>query len=304
MASLNWTMLSPTRQPMPLPHEKLVHSIPGVVLRLFPLPSGAPLSFKPPSDTVHKATGTVYLSNKRIIFVSANSSKASSALTSSSGMATDNDVDTFSVPYTHFHDGRFVQPWFGANYYEGSCLPAPGGGLDELITATTATTPTGRDAVRPTSIAVTYTFNEAGGFQFYETVEEMKQRIGDAPGSSTPQESLPLYTPSSSSAPLATSSLAREPVTVDNAVSTNRPSSEQPPAASSAPNVQQQDLDAACIATQAEQDEDRQVALGLDERPPSVNATPGTHGSRIQQSVSTNVAGERVEGDLPPGYEP
>ncbi|KAK4052036.1 hypothetical protein OIV83_002330 [Microbotryomycetes sp. JL201] len=284
MASLNWTMLSSTRQPLPLPHEKLIHSIAGVVLRVFPLPCGAPLSFKPPSHTVHKQSGTVHLSNKRIIFVSSSPATTTGAVAANDPHQI--SVDTFSVPYTHFHDGRFVQPWFGANYYEGSCTPAPGGGLDGLLASFERERESNSG---PASIAVTYTFNEAGGYQFYETVEEMKQRVGDAAGSSTPQESLPLYTPPSSAAPLASASSLAQPTNIAEAYPI------QTPGAQTLPNAERQqqdeDLVAACVASQAEQEEERTIALELDERPPSVNAQPGTHGRRIQT-------------DMPPGYAP
>lgn len=40
------------------------------------------------------------------------------------------EIQTLSIPFTHYHDGRFVQPWFAATYYEALILPASGGGLE------------------------------------------------------------------------------------------------------------------------------------------------------------------------------
>ena len=178
---------------MPLPHEKVVHTIKRVGLKLSPLPDGAPLSYSAPKHLVKKANGTVYLSNKRIAFVSDKNGKDDGK---GDGGSRGNDdtaveIDTFSLPLTHFHDGRFVQPWFGANYYEGCCAPAPGGGLDRLVNDV-GVPPSSSSSSSP-SFAVSFTFNEAGGFDFYETVEEMKQRISDGGhrgGSGTPREAL------------------------------------------------------------------------------------------------------------------
>lgn len=135
MASLNWSMLSPSGQPTPLPQEKFLLSLAAVTLSLFPCPPGSGPNVAPQRGTEFKAQGSVHLSNQRVVFV-APGSRDQSAGSLAQGRASvvpgtkGEGLQTLSVPYSHFVDGRFVQPWFGATYYEGLCLNADGGGLD------------------------------------------------------------------------------------------------------------------------------------------------------------------------------
>ncbi|KAK4051271.1 hypothetical protein OIO90_004752 [Microbotryomycetes sp. JL221] len=278
MASLNWTMLSRERKPMPLPHEKFMSpAIHGVVLRLYKLPLGANMSYKPPASDVRKATGTVYLSNKRVMFVSRDQQLQQQ---SDHNRNDDNAlIDTFAVPYTHLYDGRFVQPWFGANYYEASCVAAPGGGLQPS-----------------TTYAVTFTFNDSGGFDFYQTVEEMKQRLG-ADGTSTPQESLPLYTPPSAAQGQSTSqSISTSSGNANDSLGNpiqDRSTRQQP---------QTDDLLAASVANQAQFEEDTTMTSQLDQRPPSAGVGGPTRESQTRQTPRQH---QQVEpNELPPSYVP
>jgi hypothetical protein len=112
MASLNWTQLDKNDHPIPLPHEKFLSTIPHVSLSL--------------SSPSLSSLGTLHISNLRFILISL--SPRSSATPATPG-GTSTDLDSLSVPYTHFHDGRFIQPMFGAQRYEATILPSPGGGL-------------------------------------------------------------------------------------------------------------------------------------------------------------------------------
>ena len=117
MASLDCAMLSPNLQPVPLPAEKFLVSLQSISLSLYPCPPGAALSVAPPKGSSHlQANGSVYVSNKRVVFVG-DMKKAGA-------------VKSMSCSLSHFVDGHFEQPIFGANRYTALCLPADGGGLD------------------------------------------------------------------------------------------------------------------------------------------------------------------------------
>lgn len=169
MAAINCAMLSPAGHPVPLPGEKFLYSsMPATVaLSLFARPPGADFSVQPKRGHEYKqAKGTVHVSQKRIVYVSAGppstpspmiTGATASGASGSSGhgsggggsLATGqasivrNGADvpppaavspdkvalaTLSVPLRYFVDGHLVQPWFGANYYEALCLEGDGTG--------------------------------------------------------------------------------------------------------------------------------------------------------------------------------
>ncbi|GAA6011441.1 hypothetical protein JCM11491_002787 [Sporobolomyces phaffii] len=210
MASLNWVVLDHnTLAPVPLPREKTLMTLAAVSISLVPAPARS--ATRPPAPTgEYKADrGTVYLSNQRVVYVAPptlppGDSPAPSPSPSPSGAT----LETLSVPYTHFQDGRFHQPFFGANYYEATCLNAPDGGLS-------------------VPHVVRLYFKEGGGFDFYSTVLEMKERLAAqqprgraASANGTVAEDLPLYSAtaptasrasSSNSTPTRTSAMDRAP---------------------------------------------------------------------------------------------
>ncbi|KAK4703036.1 hypothetical protein P7C70_g3185, partial [Phenoliferia sp. Uapishka_3] len=179
MASINWVILQPNSlNPTPLPHEKILLTTRSVSLSLFPSIPGAPLSQSPDPKKEFKSQGTTHVTNQRVIFVADGAHSASSLASGSAsvvgaaGIPTKLELQTLSAPYSHFLDGRYVQPWFAATYYEALVLPASGGGLE------------GPHIVR-------LSFKESGGASFFELVQEMKERLGVSGGRSAVVEPLP-----------------------------------------------------------------------------------------------------------------
>lgn len=140
MASLNYAILAPsTLSPLPLPSEKFLLTTPSISLSLFPSTPGSAPSQSPSSPAVERrALGSVHVSNQRIVFVS-SAAEPGSLATGSASIATGGAgaagsggkvvLRTLSVPYGSLLDGRYVQPWFAATYYEALVVPARGGGL-------------------------------------------------------------------------------------------------------------------------------------------------------------------------------
>ncbi|GAA5923991.1 GRAM domain-containing protein [Sporobolomyces koalae] len=177
MASINWVVLDAnTLRPVPLPREKLLLSLSAVSLSLVPTRPGS----VEPSDPGFKVErGSVYLTNQRVVYVSPPALTDPMTSGAPSPLAR---LDTLSVPYPDFEFIRLNQPLFGANNFQATCLAAPEGGLQG-------------------SHELKLYFKEGGGFDFYSTVLEMRQRIATAPpaassasrSGSARGEDLPLY---------------------------------------------------------------------------------------------------------------
>ncbi|BGO98386.1 hypothetical protein RTG_00831 [Rhodotorula toruloides ATCC 204091] len=206
MAALNWTMLGAGR-PVPLPSEKwLWTSSPNsIAASLFPHPPGSPLNVQPKKgEELRASRGTLYVSQKRVVYVAEGassdrggvdqagpSSRAAEATGSlASGQASiapgglpqeaakKVPLQSLSVPLRFFVDGRFVQPWFSATYYEALCMEGDKSGGLEL------------------PHLVRFYFKESGGYDFWTTVEEVKSRAElTTRRGGPPVEPLPLYSP-------------------------------------------------------------------------------------------------------------
>lgn len=143
MASLDWAHLHPTtRSPLPLPSEKFLLTTSSVSLSLFPcLVGSSPSVAAQPHKEYTVSSGTLHASSKRVVYVADVGAKRTVPAGRGGGAGLDGlggggELETLSVPYSHFLDGRFQQPWFGASYYESLCLPSEGGGLSvSLATA-------------------------------------------------------------------------------------------------------------------------------------------------------------------------
>ncbi|SCV72849.1 BQ2448_4386 [Microbotryum intermedium] len=280
MASLNWVMLSPTREPIPLPSEKVLVQVAHISLSLFPCAPGASPNAKPspPSSEWKADKGTLYATNKRVVYVAATHQGNQKG-----------KVDSLSVPWPSFVDGRFVQPWFGANYYEALCLPDP----------------RSTDSGISTPHLTRFYFNEAGGYQFYEICEEMKARIGNSgasgSGSGTPVEALPLYeAPSTDHVPLSQSTGPGPSPLSQLQTSTSTPSiphTADPLASPQQPSAI--DLEVAHIAQQAQLNEAEQAERALDRSTANTANTNSSPGTRVEGDSATTGGHE----DGPPGYE-
>lgn len=139
-----------------------------------------------------------------------------------------------------------------------------------------------------------FSFREAGGYQFYETVEEMKNRLG-ASGRGTPVEALR----SPFSSPLPPPSLADHCLSTalyTPSTSTSSAPADPSPLGTSTSPPNEDDLAAAAVARSAQEEEEDAVMAAStgDVRPPSV----GPGGAQAARSAE----GEPRDG--PPGYEP
>ncbi|CAD6575737.1 MAG: hypothetical protein CYPHOPRED_005783 [Cyphobasidiales sp. Tagirdzhanova-0007] len=187
--ALNVAMLKPTQPPtpVPLPQEKFLLHVSGTQAELQAMSTSTALK---PGSRPLLAQGTVYVTFQRIVFVADNA-----AALPATALAVNEELRSLSCNLSHFQDGRLVQPWLAANYYEGIVIPQTAGGLDGLH-------------------KLKIHFSEGRAFEFYQAVEEVKMRHAENQGrnSSSQEEALPLYTPAhQASASAANSGTLRAP---------------------------------------------------------------------------------------------
>ncbi|GAA5914208.1 hypothetical protein JCM6882_004751 [Rhodosporidiobolus microsporus] len=295
MAALNWAMLTPSGVPIPLPQEKLLLTTPSISLSLFPLPPGAELNAQPKNKEEEWTAkgGTLYTSNKRVVFVAPGAGQQGAAGGAAGSAAGDGSLaagqasiapggvpeaaatkdkvplQTLSVPLAKLVDGRLVQPWFTATYYEAMVMPGEGGGLSEPH-------------------LVRFYFKESGGFDFVQTVQEMRDRLElSSRRGRSEMEDLPVYTPSTPAAPPAAdnssllSPIPTPAVPVCSSSTLSPPT--EPPQLSPSPST----LDAARVARAAEDVEDAEREREVERCEGRGRAPPP----------------EPREGEAPPGYD-
>jgi hypothetical protein len=127
------------------------------------LASGIPhhVQFIASSGTYASRNGTLYLTNQRILYIPEPQQPHFSSL---------------SIPVRNVRNGKFVQPWLVANYYECIVLPVPNGGI-------------------PAHMEGSFSFTKGGAFEFstiYRQIMERLQETGEVP---TVAEPLPAYEP-------------------------------------------------------------------------------------------------------------
>jgi len=328
MASKNWCVLDKdTLKPVPLPREKILLELSSVSLHLFPTrtATSSSSSGSTTKPIEYKAErGTAYLSNQRVIYVAPPQLLPGD---SSSSSLPPPSLETLSVPYSHFQDGRFNQPFFGANYFEALCLPASDGGLNvsdcfPLFLLSRIASAESMEQLNVTQAPHTLRlyFKEGGGFDFYSTVLEMKERLASLPRSSAGGRRsrtsssnnvvaedlrmssfsvyyhyrLPILIPFSS---LSLSALyTATPTTPSSAPD---PVSRPSPSSSSAPRTMpsNSDLQAAAIAREAESNEDEARSR------PAVPAPPPPPTPTFASSSTTSTSNPPPIGnDAPPSY--
>ncbi|TPX40023.1 hypothetical protein SeLEV6574_g06853 [Synchytrium endobioticum] len=146
--SINGASLQPdNKTPVLVQGEKLFYSQDGVRFEFEGAGGGMSYASK---------TGSLYLTNLRMVYV------LNPLL---------DHLKTFNVPLENLKDGKFIQPWFDANRYEGTVIPVPHGGLRE------------RGIMK-------LTFKEGGGFEFSSIFQQLRSRITGEP---TQYENLPAY---------------------------------------------------------------------------------------------------------------
>ncbi|QRV73304.1 hypothetical protein RhiJN_01318 [Ceratobasidium sp. AG-Ba] len=181
--SLNWVMLDATREPVPLPHERLLSTVRNV---------DTTVALPNPPRTL-RATGTVWLTTERFVFVASHQSQSASlfALVSQALPASIKPEDTtdpsvklesLSLPWLSVLSTSFVQPYFAANYLSMDVKPAPDGGL-ELGT---------RVEVR---------LSDQGMFEFIKRVENTRARAIEKAREARLGDPLPEYQQPPTSAP-------------------------------------------------------------------------------------------------------
>ncbi|KAJ1667102.1 hypothetical protein IW140_001644 [Coemansia sp. RSA 1813] len=163
--ALNAVMLERgTRHPVPLPNENFLYHCNGVK---FELKSGDGY----PGDAVAfgSPSGTVFVSNKRIVFLPADTTHETSTSTTDPSR-----LNSFTIPHVNLRDHKFLQPLFGANRFEAVAQPVPGGN----ITGTAM---------------LVLTFKEGGGFDFATIARKMSERISETGEIPPYEEELPGY---------------------------------------------------------------------------------------------------------------
>jgi len=122
--ALNWTMLSPARSPIPLPHELTIRTVDGGAELTVSIPDAPPAGSSSSGGSGGskklKDVGRLWLTDQRLIFVS-----------DTEGSASKSGLETLSIPLTSILSTKFEQPYFGANFLSIDIKPAPEGGLTD-----------------------------------------------------------------------------------------------------------------------------------------------------------------------------
>ncbi|KAI8323911.1 hypothetical protein GQ54DRAFT_257490 [Martensiomyces pterosporus] len=164
--ALNAVMLERgLRNPVPLPNENFLYHCNGVKFDL-KIGDGYPGN----SVAYQSPSGTAFISNQRIVFLS----QTATAETSASNSAGPNAVSSFTIPHGNVRDQKFTQPIFGANRFEALAIPVAGGGV-------------------PSNAMLTLTFKEGGGFDFATIARKMSERIQETGEIPAHEEELPAY---------------------------------------------------------------------------------------------------------------
>ncbi|KAJ1981297.1 hypothetical protein H4R34_002134 [Dimargaris verticillata] len=155
--ALNCVMLDlNTNRPIPLPREKFISDWTRVSLHV-ELGNGYPGT----SQTHRSPSGQLYVTNQRVIYLCD---------------ANTGNFTSFSIPLGHVRQGRFVQPWFGANAFHCVVEPVPNGGLSG-------------------SGDTKITFKDGGGVEFLNTLRAAQERLAVEAAIGGEAEPLPRYAP-------------------------------------------------------------------------------------------------------------
>jgi len=171
--ALNWTMLSPQRTPIPLPDETTIMTIDDGAEVTLLVPDEPPAASATAGGTGGvkrlKCIGRVWLTDKRLIFVSPTHNTS---------------FDSLSVPLASMLVTSFEQPLFGQNYLSFDIKPSADGGLSRGTKAELR-------------------LKDRGLFQFVALLEKSREKaIYMKRQTESEADTLPLYeTPAQSSTP-------------------------------------------------------------------------------------------------------
>ncbi|KAF9149278.1 hypothetical protein BG015_008942 [Linnemannia schmuckeri] len=111
--SINWVMLTADgKDIVPLQNETVFFREHGVRFELDSSNGGYPGA----GSTYSAKSGTLLLTNQRIIFISATPTSY---------------FTTASLPIDKVQDSKLVQPWFSAATFKAVVMPVPGGGMTQ-----------------------------------------------------------------------------------------------------------------------------------------------------------------------------
>jgi len=98
---------------------------------------------------LQSSAGTVFLTNRRIVYLPTNPSTA---------------LESFAAPILNLHDTHVTAPFFGPNVWTAVVQPVPGGNIPPQCSA----------------VELKMTFKEGGAFDFHSTYERIKDRLQQA----------------------------------------------------------------------------------------------------------------------------
>lgn len=148
----SWVMLAPTSTPpfTPLPNEQNLFTSPPRIALSLSTPTHYPGKQQQPPFNLSSSSGTVYLTNRRIIYLPASPTEK---------------LQSFAAPILNLHDSHVTAPFFGPNVWLALLQPVQGGGI-----------PTPSTGV----VELKLTFKEGGAFDFHTQYERVKERLQHA----------------------------------------------------------------------------------------------------------------------------
>ncbi|KAL9042492.1 MAG: hypothetical protein Q9180_000565 [Flavoplaca navasiana] len=144
--ALNWVMLNPQRQFVPLPGERILLTSPSRTTLSLQTPNSYP--GKEPLN-INSSGGTAYITSQRIVYLPTSPTP---------------QLQSFSAPILNLQDTHTESPFFGANSWTGVLKPVVGGGIPP----------------HHAYIKLSMTFKEGGAFDFATTYERLKETITQA----------------------------------------------------------------------------------------------------------------------------
>lgn len=143
----SWVMTSPGDGGfIKLPNERTLFTSPPRTSLQISTPNTSP-GAEPLS--VESKAGVVYITNQRLVYLPASPTP---------------ELQSFSCPILNTQDTYVRAPFFGANYWLGTCKAVQGGGIPAAHSI----------------FEIRLTFREGGAFDFHTTFEQIKERLHQA----------------------------------------------------------------------------------------------------------------------------